>query len=312
MTDQTTSRNLIIIGVILVVLAAVPYRMFDLARFFVPKELVLNATAAALAVIGLRRAAILTLTRVDLLLALYLSLSLISAIFAHDRWISTSAFTVTLSGAVIFWSARAAAKNGARDAIVTAVAAAGVIGAAMSLTQAYGLDCPLFSQHRIPSGTMGNRNFMAHLAAICAPALVLSALKAKRPWTVLCGAIGLAVIADALVLSRTRAALLGLCSGSAVLAYAMWRTRGFRINQPVAAGRFKILIFAVALGVLGALLIPNTLDWKSDSPYLDTVTGIANYQSGSGHGRMIQYMRTLRMSAANPLFGHGLRVRPVE
>ena len=67
----------------------------------------------------------------------------------------------------------------------------------------------------------------------------------------------------------------------------------------------KSVTLAAAVGILAALLLPNTLDWKSDSPYLDTVTGMVNYHKGSGHGRIVQYTRTLRISAAHPLLGVG-------
>jgi hypothetical protein len=54
-----------------------------------------------------------------------------------------------------------------------------------------------------------------------------------------------------------------------------------------------------------ALLIPNSLDWKSDNPYLDSVKGVVNYREGSGQGRLRQYQHSLAMTAAHPLFGVG-------
>ena len=304
MNDRLASRVLFVTGAIMVVLAATPYKMFDLDRFFAPKELVLHAVTLALALLGLRRVKALELSRIDLLLALYLSLSFASALFASDHWLSTRALAITLSGAGLFWASRAAANAGARRTIVAAAAAAAVIGAAASLAQAYGISSELFSLNRVPGGTLGNRNFMAHLAAIGAPALILAAIKARRSWTAASGAVGLAIIADALVLSRSRAAYLGLAAGAVLLAFGYWRAQG-RWNDPKIALRLKSLLLAAALGVLAALLLPNRLEWKSDSPYLDTVTGMVNYHKGSGHGRVVQYSRTLRMAAAHPLLGVG-------
>lgn len=295
---------LFVAGAILVVLAAAPYKIFDLDRFLAPKELVLHATALGLVLMGLRRAKALEFDRIDLLLILYLALSSLSALFAGDHWVSTRALMITLSGAGMFWASRAAAEAGERRAIVTAVAVAGVLGAAASLAQAYGVSSELFSLNRIPGGTLGNRNFMAHLAALCAPALVLATIKARSRRAAIAGAAGLAVIADALVLSRSRAAYLGLAAGAGLLALGLWRAHG-RWNDPKLARRIRAIVLAAASGILAALLLPNALEWKSDSPYLDTVTGMVNYQNGSGHGRVIQYTRTLRIAAAHPLLGVG-------
>ncbi len=304
MNDRTASRTLFLLGAILVVLAAAPYKIFDLDRFLAPKELALHASTLGLVLLGLRRVKALEFSGTDLALALYLALSFVSALFAGDRWLSARALAITLSGAGVFWAARAAARAGERRLIVAAVAAAGVLGAAVSLAQAYGFTSEFFSLNRIPGGTLGNRNFMAHLAAICAPALVLAAVKARRSWAAAAGALGLAVIADALVLSRSRAAYLGLAAGAGLLAFGYWRAHG-RWNDPQLARRMKAMALAAVFGILAALLLPNALEWKSDSPYLDTVTGLVNYQKGSGHGRVIQYTRTLRLAAAHPVLGVG-------
>jgi hypothetical protein len=303
MNDRIAVRVLFAAAV-LVVLAAAPYRMFDLDRFLAPKELVLNAAALALALLSLRRAKTLGFSGTDLLLVLYLALSSVSALFAADHWLSMRALAITLSGAAVFWAARAAADGGTRRIIIAAAAAAAVIGAAASLAQAYGVTSPLFSLNRIPGGTLGNRNFMAHLAAICAPALVLVTVKARRPLTTAAGAAGLAIMADALVLSRSRAAYLGLAAGAGLLAFGFWRAHG-RWNDPKIALRMKAVALAAALGIFAALLLPNTLEWNSGSPYLDTVAGMVDYQNGSGHGRLVQYTRTLRLAAAHPLLGVG-------
>lgn len=67
----------------------------------------------------------------------------------------------------------------------------------------------------------------------------------------------------------------------------------------------RLLGLAAAAGILAAVLLPNTLEWKSDSPYLDTVAGVVNYREGSGRGRIVQYANTLRIAAAHPLLGVG-------
>ena len=69
----------------------------------------------------------------------------------------------------------------------------------------------------------------------------------------------------------------------------------------------------LALGGLAlALALPNRLNWRSDSPYLDSLTGVANYKEGSGRGRLIQYGNTLEMAIDNPVLGVGPGNWPVH
>jgi hypothetical protein len=61
-----------------------------------------------------------------------------------------------------------------------------------------------------------------------------------------------------------------------------------------------------------AIVLPNTLNWSSESPYLDTARGVVDYKRGSGRGRVAQYENSLRMAASNPIFGVGPGNWPVE
>src|SRR5258705_539911 len=179
------------VGAIAVVLAAAPYKAFDLDRFFVPKELILHATALIATVLCLLRARRIGLGRVDQLLGLFLVLGVLSALFA-----------------------------------------------------------------------------------------------------------------GALILSRSRAAWLALSVGAVVLlplvALALRRGHG-----SLRLGRLLALPLAAAAGAGVALVMPNTLDWRSDSPYMDTAKSVVNYKEGSGAGRLVQYGNSLRMSVRHPLLGVG-------
>jgi hypothetical protein len=291
-------------GALAVVLAAAPYKTFDLDRFFVPKELVLHVTAllaTLLLVPGARR---LGLRRADQLLGLFLALGAASALFATNWWLAGRALGVSLSGLACFWCARSLARAGLGRPLLAAFALAGVVGAATSLLQAYGVRTEYVSLNRAPGGTFGNRNFMAHVSVIVMPALVLVATvtptrKAYGWW-----AFGVALVSGALVLSRSRAAWLALLAGAVVLVpcaiMALSRGRG-----ALRLGRLILLPVAAALGAYAALVLPNTLDWRSDSPYLDTARSVVNYKQGSGHGRLVQYGSSLRMSLHHPLFGVG-------
>ncbi|HEY9228524.1 MAG TPA: hypothetical protein VIP11_17855, partial [Gemmatimonadaceae bacterium] len=278
-----------------VVLAAAPYKAFDLDRYFVSKELVLNVSAL-LAILLLfwqqRRAA---MTRVDLLLSGFLLASLVSAAFAINYWAAQRALAISFSGVALFWAASAIRRAGLVRPLLIALATGVVVGTATCLAQAYGYVSEYFSLNRSPGGTFGNRNFVAHLAAVGTPIVVLVALTARTGIGALLGGLGMAIVSAALVLSRSRAAWLAVIvlavpvGGIAFLTRARWR-------EPRTARRLVVLGATVAVGGLLALVLPNRLEWKSDSPYLDSAVGLVNYKQGSGRGRLVQYTNSLRMT----------------
>lgn len=302
--SQRIALRLLQFGAFAVVLAATPFKLFDLDRFFIPKELVLNAIVAVVALICVARVRRLVLSRVDQLLVLWLVLGALSALFATNWWLAGRAVAISFTGAACYWCARALSRAGLSRSLVAALAAAGIIGAATALLQAYGVHLDLFSLNRAPGGTFGNRNFMAHLCAIALPALLFSTLRASSRQAVLRWAAGTSIVAAALILSRSRAAWLALFAGLAVFLlatlFAMRKRDGaFKLR------RLLLVVIAAAAGSGAALVIPNALDWKSDSPYLETAHSLVNYRAGSGKGRLVQYGNSLRMSLHHPLLGVG-------
>jgi O-antigen ligase len=292
------------VGAIAVVLAAVVYKQFELDRFFVPKELVLHAVATGAALCCLARARSLRISRVDQLLGVFLALGMISALFATNWWAAGRAVALSLSGATCFWSARVVARAGFARGLIAALALAGVVGAITALLQTYGLRIDAFSLNRAPGGTFGNRNFMAHLCVIVFPALLLCTLRAGSPRIFGWWAAAMAMVAGALVLSRSRAAWLALIACAVVMLafayFAVRRARGF-----IRWRRLPLLAVIAAAGGGLSLVIPNTLNWKSDSPYLETAKSVVNYREGSGRGRLVQYKNSARMSLHHPVFGVG-------
>jgi len=291
-------------GAFAVVLAALPYKAFDLDRYFVPKELVLHIAAMGAALCCLIPRGRLSLARVDWLLIGYLAISAISAVLADNRWLSTRALAISFSGAALFWVGRVLRRDGLGRPVLWALATAGAVGAVTSLLQAYGMTTEYFSLNRSPGGTFGNRNFMAHLGAIVAPAVVYCGLTTRRAVATLYASMLLGVIGAAEVLSRTRAAWLALLAAGIPVAIAAWMSRD-RWSGRETSSRFVILGITTGIGVVLALLLPNTLEWNSKSPYLESVRGMVNYQEGSGRGRLEQYTNSLRMTVGNPLLGVG-------
>ena len=300
------------VGAALVVLAALPYPLFQLDRYTFIKELVLLGSALAAALLCLRRVGTVSVFVVDALIVGYLALSLISALLATNGWVAARAFGVSLAGAALFWAARSAARAGLGRSLLAALAAAAVVGAGTGLIQAYGLiQTDLASVSRAPGGTFGNRNFMAHFVTIGLPVLVMVTVEARRRRDFAIGAAGVAVAVAALVLSRSRAAWLGAAACAVFLA-----VEGLGVGRLWYDLRLRRRVLTLAgLGVAGlalALLLPNRLNWRSESPYLDSLAGVANYKEGSGRGRLIQYGNTLRMAADRPFLGVGPGNWPVH
>lgn len=98
--------------------------------------------------------------------------------------------------------------------------------------------------------------------------------------------------------------MLAVLAACLVLALGMWVAQR-RWRDPRIARRSPLAAAFAALGAAAAILVPNTLNWRSDSPYLDTVTGVVNYREGSGHGRLVQYGTSLKLAAQHPLLGVG-------
>ncbi len=295
----------IVAAAVATVLAALPYSTFQLDRYTLPKELLLGLAALAASLLCLVAARRLTVFMVDPLLAGFLVVSAVSSLLATNRWLAARALGVSLAGAALFWCARAIARAGRGQVLLVGLAAAVVIGALTGLVQAYGIvESDLTSLSRSPGGTFGNRNFMAHLVAIGFPVLLYVSVAARSRTGFGLGAIGLALAAAALVLSRSRAAWLG--AGASALFLAV---EGFWVGRLWAEERLRRRVLGLAVvGVASlalTLAIPNRLNWRSDSPYLESLRGVANYKEGSGRGRMIQWGNTLAMAARHPLLGVG-------
>jgi O-antigen ligase len=288
-----------------IVLAALPYPIFELDRYTFPKELVLTSAALAASLVCLASARRLTVFMVDALLAGFLGLSALSALFATNGWLAFRAVGVSLAGAALFWCARMVARAGRREALLVGLASAVVLGALTSLAQAYGVvSTNLASIARAPGGTFGNRNFMAHLVAIGLPVLLYLALEARSQSRFLIGGAGAALAAAALVLSRSRAAWLGAgAAGAFLIVEGFWRGRLWDDDR-LRRRALQLAGVAAAAAVL-AIVLPNRLNWRSDSPYLESLTDLANYKEGSGAGRVIQYRNTLTMARRHPVLGVG-------
>jgi O-antigen ligase len=303
------------IGAAAIGLAALPYKFFELDRFFVPKEVALQLVAAgALLRVGRGREgrwgagaprphrASSIEAAVDVALALFLVTSLASAALAPSGWLAARALGVTAAGAALFWAARGAARDGDATGVLRAAAILPVVAVVTALAQAYGLQSEYFSLNRAPGGTFGNRNSVAHLCAIGLPVLAYLAVRARRAPETLGATTAFAAAAATLVLTRSRAAWLAALAAAVPFAVGLVRAAAAR---RATARWTPVLLAAAGLAALAAVRLPNTLDWRSDSPYLDSARDVVNYREGSGQGRLKQWRNSARLVTGAPLLGVG-------
>jgi O-antigen ligase len=301
--SAATLAAVIAIGAIACVLVAVPSRLFDLDRFSVPKELALHGAALLVAVVLAFRIDAIEIGVPELGLGLFALWSVITAIVATNWWLAARAIGVTISGIVLFFGARYAAAHGARRLVTIGLALAVLLGGVTGLAQTYGWASEYLADTRAPGGTLGNRNFMAHLMVIGLPlAGWLLATARRRAGVALYLALSAFAVA-AIVLSRSRAAWVGLGATVVVVGLAGLATKGAARRLP--RGRVRALGIAMAAGALAALALPNRLEWKSSTPYRDSLRGVLNYREGSGRGRLIQYQNSFTLVRRHPVFGVG-------
>lgn len=304
-------KLLLQIGAIAVAMAALPYKLFELDRYFVPKELVLHVIALAIGALLLVRRRSTPFDLADKLIAVFLVWSFVSAAFSTNYWLAQRALGLSVSSAIIFWGARAVAEDDSYRGVLAGCAIATVLVAATCLAQTYGLDTEYFSGNRSPGGTLGNRNFVAHIAVIGLPSLVWCTVTARRSAQTLAGSFGVAIVAAALVLSRSRAAWLAIAATVALLFFPMLASRKYWSGQKIG-GRFARLMLSAVVGAIVAIVMPNSLNWNSESPYLDSARAMVDYKKGSGRGRVAQYENSLQMSVRHPVLGVGPGNWPVE
>ncbi len=289
---------------VLVVLVALTWKTYELDRFFIPKELVLHLAACIGAGLALRSVREARFTWIDTLLVLYLLLGVVSGILSTNPWLALRAFTISASAVAIFWVARVLRTADLERPLLGAVAFAVVIGCITSLLQTYGVESDFFSINRAPGGTFGNRNFVAHMAAFGLPVVLLVTVGARGAGRYLLGVLGATLVLATLFLTRSRAAWLACGAVLFVIVAALFLSPALRRDTRTWLRLGGVALLAAA-GIAAALLVPNTLDWRSDSPYLESMRDVANYEEGSGRGRLVQYRRSLSMAAANPLLGVG-------
>jgi putative inorganic carbon (hco3(-)) transporter len=183
-------------------------------------------------------------------------------------------------------------------ALLRAVASSGALAACYGIAQYFGRD-PLLPARAYqagegvftivrPPGTLGHADyFAAWLVVVLFLALALGRLEEKRIYRAAAIAIaGLAAVA--IILSGTRAAMLGACVGGAVLVFAR--------REPVRI-RGAVIGLVSTAGVILFLFSPAGLKLRARVHW--------SIEDARGGARLLLWRDSLQMSAHRPLVGFG-------
>lgn len=291
---------ILLVGLVCAAAVWIPGGASDPERFAVPKESVLHLSVLVAICAAMVRRVVIEYDAIDVLVFLFASLGWLSVgLVAQNPWAGIRAAAVSMSGALVFYMTRRLAPS-AKMTVAFAVIAIGTGIAIWVLAEAHGLIPPTSLTSRAPGGPLGNRSRAAHLLAIILPVgLAVASTAHDRLGSVLVVG-GTAAMAAAIVITRSRAGWLAAALASTtVLVIQLWassaRTRRLTLRAYAA----------LAIGCAFAILLPPNLNWRSASPYRDTLAHLVDVRSGSGEVRVRQSATTFEMAKANPILGVG-------
>ncbi|MEZ4363431.1 MAG: O-antigen ligase family protein [Kofleriaceae bacterium] len=236
-------------------------------------------------------------------LALAVVLGLVATLtVAENRSLAWSSWGLSTGAALGFGVTRALPER-ARGRLLLVVLAAVLVAAGVAILEAFRLTPHLSTAHRVPGGTLGNRNHLSHLLVLTLPSIALLGVTGRR-WVRALALLGALSAGYLIVLARSRGAWLG-----AALVIALWTAlvaSRLRHGAPRSTGRrATALVLALLLGAAAAVALPNRLRWRSAHPYRETLSSLVDSRSGSGRGRMIQYRTSLALASESLLLGVG-------
>jgi putative inorganic carbon (HCO3(-)) transporter len=286
------------VGFAAAAVAFLPSRERSLDSYLDVKELIIHASAGLAALLAVRT------RRFDLRLvdAGLLSFALVGVtsllLDVRNPWWACRAICLSLSGATLFLLARNAAAEGHHEPLLVGCAVGVTLLATAIAGESLGLIPTISMPGRAPGGPAGNRNFAAHLLVLGMPPLLclLDGIPTRRrhAWVY----VGLALCGYGVAISRCRTAWLGgLFTGALAASFAYFGPWANRLRR---AG-----IWCLVLGAIIAPLAPTTVEWASASPYRATASHLFDSRTGSGRGRVIQYLTTLKIFVDHPVLGVG-------
>lgn len=189
------------------------------------------------------------------------------------------------------------------ERFAAAAVASGVIASLYAFLQQLGLD-PFLPEYTLsPTSTLGNPNFLADYLILVLPlslGLCLSSEGTRRRRLYLFSTL---ILFSGLLLSRTKAASLGL-----LFALALFTTllRRQRISYPRWGIRRLLPVAAVAILLVGLFGFAYFTRFAGPGGIRGTFERYASFQATYFKWRLVFYQDALKLALDNPLFGVGI------
>jgi O-antigen ligase len=278
MASHRTSERALWAAAMVALLACWPVSDVTFDGYHLPKELLLALAAAIVAPLSLSGR-----DAISRCVWGFAGLTLLSAAFAFNDWLSARAALLTLTGVALFEATRALDAN-ARERVLGALGIAAMVLASIAFVESQGLLPGLSRAGRSPGATLGQRNAVAHVMVLTMPAM-LHLARTRWPFR-----FGAALLTAVIILTRCRGAWLAL---AAVLVFWLART-----------GARRLVAFPL-IGALLAALLPARLSWSTSAALRTTLARLFDASEGSGLGRLVQWRASLQLVPQHALFGVG-------
>jgi O-Antigen ligase len=171
--------------------------------------------------------------------------------------------------------------------------------------EASGAIPPISELGRRPGGVFGNRNTAARVACLLLPIAWMGmgapAIGRRR----LIAVLSVSVAGCVIVLSRARAAW--ICTAVIVAVVAGLSV----LHERSTRSRFGVFLVALSAGGLLALFAPYRSPWTLRE-YASSAETLLEWRSGSGNGRTVQFLTTMRAAKQAAFLGTGVGTWPRE
>lgn len=184
-----------------------------------------------------------------------------------------------------------------------AAVVSGVIASLYAFLQQLGLDPFLPAYTLSPTSTLGNPNFLADYLILVIPlslGLFLSSEGSRHRHLHLCSTL---ILFSGLLLSRTKAASLGLLFSLALFASLLRRQR---ISLPRWGIRRLLPVAAIAIVLVGLFGFAYFTRFAGPGGIRGIFESYASFQAIYLKWRLVFYQDALKMALDNPLFGVGI------
>jgi hypothetical protein len=291
-------------GLAVLVFAFLPGQPYRLEQYDLPKDVVLGVFGVVSTAHLVFSQSAVREDRVGFTLAAFLGWGLMAAPLVSQNyvlaWRTMGLFAATAS---VFLLARRVGTVDASAKVLCGTMLIISLMCALVLLEAYGGIPFLSAPGRRPGATLGNRNLAARLACMALPLVWMRLIANHRIAARYVLLMVVSAMIVVIVLSRSRGALLVAC-GLAVLLPAATRWRAPDDTRNRWRTGATVWVVGLVFGYTAAVVLPNRLGWTA-SDFAASARRVAEYQTGTGRGRVIQAATTWRMIKDNPLWGVG-------